>query len=185
MKKREGEKRPLKTWHGPRRLNPALLIPQNFWWNFLPLSNQSVVLCRSGYFKESLLDIHLLLSYEGPLIYDVRTKIGVSTPSPVYMRPNEPADLSPCGRPHSVRKNDPFSRKFFGFWVSCRQIFYISSAKISDDLLLVFSFKKIIFSHVKRNFFNYLCRRSHAPDLPSPFHMRPHWPEPSLPLRVN
>src|SRR6218665_3300989 len=77
-------------------------------------------------------------------------------------------------------KNDPFSRKFFGFWVSCRQIFYISSAKISDDLLLVFSFKKIIFSHVKRNFFNYLCGRSHAPDLPSPFHMRPHWPEPSL-----
>ena len=89
-----------------------------------------------------------LLLWGHPFMTSTR-KLGFWPPSPVHM------SLPPCGRPHAVRENDLFSRKFLGFWVSGRNIFYISSAKISDDLFSLF---------VNCVFFNSLCGRPRAPD---------------------
>src|SRR6218665_3181708 len=71
-----------------------------------------------------------------------------SSPSP---HERDPSPL--CGRPHAVRtcvrKLTLFlgNLKVFGFWVSGRQIFYISSTQISE---------KIYFPHVNHTFFNCL-----------------------------
>src|SRR6218665_4200363 len=67
----------------------------------------------------------------GPSIYDVHTKIGFLAPFPCpHASTCEPDP--PCGRPHAVQNNYPFSWNFFGFWVSGRQILYISLANISN-----------------------------------------------------
>src|SRR6218665_3597433 len=71
--------------------------------------------------------------FKGPSIYDVQTKIGFLTPPPSFTHPHEPDPLVDVHTPFEKMTS---SRKFFGFLVSGRQIFYagISSAKISDDL---------------------------------------------------
>src|SRR6218665_671347 len=100
--------------------------------------------------EEFIQSLYRYICFTGPSIYDVHTKIGFLTlPLPVHMRPHEPYPLVEVHM--TAEKNDRFSWKSFGFWVSGRQIFYISSAKISDDRSFSdFFHKKILFPHVNR-----------------------------------
>ena len=112
---------------------------------------------------------------KGPSIYDVHTKIGfLANLPPVHMSltPSSLVDIHMFKRPS---KKDPFSQKFFRFWVSSRQIFYISSAKIFH--------KNSIFTRKSLTFFKILCVDVHMRLTPlSPVHMRPHRHDP---LRVD
>ena len=104
----------------------------------------------------------------GPSIYDVHKIIEFLDRFPCAHGPHEPDPLADVYSIHAVRKNDPISRKFFGFGVPGWQIFYISSVTMMTFLMSCH--KNSVFTRrpTSRNLFNSRCGRPHWPDGPDP-----------------